>query len=104
MICSQNKKKHQRKINHCIRAINNLLANSEYNRFYCHQVGSPQWYRFSDGSGYDYIICIEFVDKITNSKMLRRNTVNYWSFWNGAHLYEIMYDFANKCLKTERKF
>ena len=85
-ISSCNRKKHQRKINKCIRIMNKNMENDKLwkGRFYCRQIYSPYWERYEDRSGGIMHVHIEFCDKKTQKRWIQlfdTNDIVGWKMW-----------------------
>jgi len=93
-LTSKNKKRHQREINRLVRDLNKNIEQDDlwYGRFYMRQVYSPQWHLYEDGSGAEYFVHLECVDKCTGRTFLKADTVNHWrgATGNGWRLWEFM--------------
>lgn len=94
-LTSKDKKRHQRALNKLIRQVNKSLEQDDLwcGRFMVHQVESPQWICYEDGSGAELYVTLEFVDKCTGRYWRLYESVNHWRFWGGSHLWRAMNDF-----------
>ena len=79
-ITSMNKKKHQRAMNRLVRSFNKALEQDDLwcGRFVIRQVYSPQWYRYEDGSGAEYVVHLKFIDRCTGRYYIAADNVNHW--------------------------
>ena len=88
---SHNRKKHQRRMNRCVRAVNENIENDSLwqGRFVIRQVGSPQFVEYEDHSGADlYYIQLKITDKITGAVQYSDyKSGNEWCFFDGSKIW-----------------
>lgn len=93
-LTSMDKKVHQRAVNKLVRNINKSIEQDDlwFGRFCVHQVYSPQWKVYEDGSGAEYFVHLKFIDKCTGRYWIQAGTANYWrgSFGNGWRIWDEM--------------
>ena len=93
-LTSMNKKRHQRAMNKLMRETNKNIENDDLwlGRFVVHQVNSPQWCRYEDGSGADLFVHLKFIDRCTGRHYICAETVNHWRGFqgNGWRMWKIM--------------
>lgn len=91
---SFNRKKHQRRINKYVRAMNKNIASDDLwrGRFVTRQVGSPTFYTYEDGSGAElenvHLVIIDLKD---GHEVHAWDSGNGWCHWGGGHIWR----FAN---------
>ena len=87
---SFNRKKHQRRMNKYVRAINKNLYNDDLwrGRFVVRQVGSPYFYTYEDGSGASLErVHLVITDRLNGRTIDGWDSVNGWCHWNGSRLW-----------------
>lgn len=97
---SFNRKKHQRRMNRYVRALNENIANDDLwrGRFVIRQVDNPGFYVYPDKSGAEMPhVHLVITDLKTGERYDKWDTDNGWCHFNGGHIWE----FANYAI-TER--
>ena len=92
-LTSQNRKKHQRRINKYVRAINKNVYNDELwrGRFVMHQVGTPYFYTYEDKSGADLTnVQLVITDLKTGETCTWIDDGNSWCAFNGNRIWRFM--------------
>ena len=93
-LTSMYKKRHQRAMNKLMRETNKNIEHDDLwlGRFVVRQVGSPQWYKYEDGSGADLFVHLKFIDRCTGKYYICAETVNHWRGFqgNGWRMWKIM--------------
>ena len=93
---SFNRKKHQRRINSCVRRINENIKNDDLwqGRFVIRQVGSPQFVIYEDRSGADlYRVQFKITDKVTGAVAYSNyKSGNEWCFFDGSDIWHFAND------------
>lgn len=93
-LSSFDRKKHQRRVNKYVRALNKNIANDDLwrGRFVIRQVGSPTFCIYEDKSGAElYNIHLVITDLKNGQKYERWNSANEWCHFGGSRIWE----FAN---------
>lgn len=93
MLTSSNRKVHQRAINRVVRALNRNVYNDDVwrGRFVMRQTGSPQMYRFEDGSGSILMrVTLICLDKLTGNTYTETRSDQDWLFGNGSKVWQMM--------------
>ena len=93
MLTSSNRKVHQRAINRVVRALNRNIYNDEVwrGRFVMRQTGSPQMYKFEDGSGSILMrVTLVCLDKLTGDTYTETRSDQDWLFGNGSKVWQMM--------------
>ena len=93
MLTSSNRKVHQRAINRVVRALNRNVYNDDVwrGRFVMRQTGSPQMYRFEDGSGSILMrVTLVCLDKLTGNTYTETRSDQDWLFGNGSKVWQMM--------------
>jgi len=87
-LTSFNPKRHQRAMNRLVRELNKALEKDDlwFGRFMIRQVDSPRFIVYSDKSGAQLNVTLEFVDRCTGKTYRTYDSVNHWRKWNGAEL------------------
>ena len=96
-LTSFDRKKHQRRINRYVRAVNKNIANDDLwrGRFVVRQVGSPTFYIYEDKSGAELErVHLVVTDLKTGQKCHDWDSGNGWCHWGGGHLWV----FVNKAI------
>lgn len=94
-IYSFNCKKHQRRMNQYVRAINKNIENDDLwlGRFYVRQVGSPWFYTYEDKSGASLErVHLVITDRKTGKTYDGWDSVNGWCHWGGSRLWRWVND------------
>ena len=101
---SFDRKKHQRKINRYIRAMNKNIERDELwqGRFVMFQTAS-YFHRYEDGSGAYLVVELCLYDKKTKQYKLVCGEVNSWVCPNGWRLFRAMNDFIVEDVDVWRK-
>ena len=92
-LTSMNRKTHQRAINRAVRAFNKRLKQDDLwlGRFVVRQYeSSPQWRKYTDGSGAELWVKLKFIDRATGRYYVGNHTVNQWCNFNGSRIWHIM--------------
>lgn len=93
-LTSFDRKKHQRRMNKYVRAMNKNIANDDLwrGRFITRQVGSPTFYVYEDKSGAElenvHLVIIDLTD---GHEVHAWDSGNGWCHWGGGHIWR----FAN---------
>lgn len=94
-LSSFNRKKHQRRMNQMVRAINKNIYNDDLwrGRFVVRQVGSPYFYIYEDKSGASLErVHLVITDLLTGNTYDGWDSVNGWCHWNGSRLWRFAND------------
>ena len=94
-LTSFDRKKHQRRMNKYVRAINKNIENDDLwrGRFYVRQVGSPTFYVYEDKSGASLEhIHLVITDRMTGQEKHEWDSVNGWCHWGGSRLWQFVND------------
>lgn len=92
---SFNRKKHQRRMNQYVRAINKNIENDDLwrGRFYVRQVDSPYFYVYEDKSGASLEhIHLVITDRKTGKTVDGWDSMNGWCHFNGSRLWRFVND------------
>ena len=88
---SANRKKHQRRLNHYMRALNkNIETDTLWRGRFVVRQDCAQWLSYEDHSGYELYAVLKFVDKKTKQVYYFRDSANSWCFFGGHKLWECM--------------
>ena len=99
-LTSFDRKKHQRRMNRYVRAMNKSIANDDLwrGRFVTRQVGSPTFYIYEDKSGAELEnVHLVITDLLNGQEVHGWDSGNGWCHWGGGKIWR----FANHAI-TER--
>lgn len=94
-LSSFNRKKHQRRMNQFVRAINKDIYDDDLwrGRFVVRQVGSPYFYTYEDNSGASLErVHLVITDRLNGRTIDGWDSVNGWCHWNGSKLWRWVND------------
>ena len=94
-LSSFNRKKHQRRMNQFVRAINKNIYDDDLwrGRFIVRQVGSPHFYTYEDNSGASLErVHLVITDRLNGRTIDGWDSVNGWCHWNGSRLWRWVND------------
>ena len=94
-LTSFNRKKHQRRMNRFVRAINKNIANDDLwrGRFVVKQVGTPHFYIYEDKSGAELQnVHLVITDLKTGTQVHGWNSGNGWCHFGGSDLWRFVND------------
>ena len=97
---SFNRKKHQRRINKYVRAMNKNIANDDLwrGRFVTRQVDSPTFYTYEDGSGAELEnVHLVITDLATGHEVHDWDSGNGWCHWGGGHIWRFVNYAITEC-------
>lgn len=96
-LASNNRKRHQRRMNSYVRKINKIIANDTLwnGRFYIRQKRSS-FYHFEDNSGSELYVELEFIDKKTGFSKTYVESVNHFCMYECGRLGYLMNEFITK--------
>ena len=103
---SNNRQKHQRRINHFMRLMNKNIENDNLwrGRFVVRQ-SCAQWLPYEDNSGWELYVGLKFIDKKTGyTYQYPMRSVNSICWGNAYRIWEKMNDFIiEKCQVWEKE-
>lgn len=94
-LSSFDRKKHQRRVNQYVRAINKNIENDNLwrGRFYVHQEGTPWFHIYEDKSGASLeYVCLVITDRLTEKSTKKWDSVNGWCHFGGYRLWSFVND------------
>lgn len=94
-LSSFDRKRHQRRMNQMVRAVNKNIYNDDLwrGRFVVRQVGTPYFYTYEDKSGAELQgIHLVVTDLLTGQTHDGWDDVNGWCHWNGSRLWWFVND------------
>ena len=92
---SFDRKKHQRKMNRYVRAMNQNIAKDNLwrGRFIVREVGSPNFYIYPDKSGAELDnVCLTVIDLKTGQQVSKCRSANEWCSYYGDNLWRFVND------------
>ncbi len=102
-LSSFNRKKHQRRMNQFVRAVNKNIYDDDLwrGRFVVRQVGSPYFHTYEDNSGASLEhIHLVITDRLNGRTFDGWDSVNGWCHWNGTRLWHWVNDAIVKEFKV----